>query len=58
MPQSYHHEFIFKCFSISSLLQVWPDLPNVTIDETITEDEAVNVSFSLINYITKRSSEL
>ncbi|XP_012663563.1 sucrase-isomaltase, intestinal [Otolemur garnettii] len=24
--------------------KVWPDLPNVTIDETITEDEAVNAS--------------
>ncbi|XP_048201809.1 sucrase-isomaltase, intestinal [Perognathus longimembris pacificus] len=24
--------------------KVWPDLPNVTIDETLTEDEAVNAS--------------
>uniref|UniRef100_A0A8C6HZB2 Sucrase-isomaltase, intestinal n=1 Tax=Mus spicilegus TaxID=10103 RepID=A0A8C6HZB2_MUSSI len=24
--------------------KVWPDLPNITIDETITEDEAVNAS--------------
>lgn len=30
-------------------LQVWPDLPNITIDETITEDEAVNVSLILLN---------
>ncbi|XP_027628344.1 sucrase-isomaltase, intestinal [Tupaia chinensis] len=24
--------------------KVWPDLPNITIDETLTEDEAVNAS--------------
>ena len=30
--------------------KVWPDLPNVTIDESLTEDEAVNASRAHVGF--------